>query len=581
MAKRYTRVDWKDKPNVATPISAANLNKMDKGIDDIDNAVEDIRSQLAETSNYANPKLANINERNSGDAVISFIDDDAQKETYTRLLPLFKSKQVPFGSAVITGYIGNHANYMTLNQLQECHENGMETLSHTVDVTTNLTDGYSEEEIDYQLRESQRWLKNNGFEHEGFVYPQNGQNLAIRKNTRYYYDYAFGDSGFNDKGYLDHSRIKRIAFGSWTGGNPSINGITGKDTLEYYKACVDYAVSTKSWLVFMLHVKQQTLEQDTILGQLIDYIKSLNVKVLKPSEAFKIKANKLAVGDLEEKHIIIGEKDIKTNITAYITESLNGRTNASPITEFKKGFVTISDVGNADNASFPASSGTIETYRTALNWEGYSYQLFRPLASSNQKTFKRIWNPTTNGWNEWVWLEDESNPIKTLLPNSVNATTPDSAFENNKISYCLIQSASASGFPKNSAGVLVVDKTVTLNGFRKHRYHLYNSYEIWERLVKSDGTYGEWICLNPYNRVMINVPEVVVPANSTSEVMVNFSGLSANTSHIWGNPAWGLSSGVTYNIMVSEHGKVTIRFANVTDSDITITARNWHFSYIL
>lgn len=42
MAKRYIRLNWQNKPSTATPVSAANLNKMDKGIDDLDNAIEEI-----------------------------------------------------------------------------------------------------------------------------------------------------------------------------------------------------------------------------------------------------------------------------------------------------------------------------------------------------------------------------------------------------------------------------------------------------------------------------------------------------------------------------------------------------------
>ena len=36
MAKRYVRLNWQNKPSIATPISAINLNIMDKGIDDLD-----------------------------------------------------------------------------------------------------------------------------------------------------------------------------------------------------------------------------------------------------------------------------------------------------------------------------------------------------------------------------------------------------------------------------------------------------------------------------------------------------------------------------------------------------------------
>ena len=49
MAKRYTRVNWQNSPSTVTPISAENLNKMDKGIDDVDSALEDHISSIIHT----------------------------------------------------------------------------------------------------------------------------------------------------------------------------------------------------------------------------------------------------------------------------------------------------------------------------------------------------------------------------------------------------------------------------------------------------------------------------------------------------------------------------------------------------
>ena len=49
MAKRYIRINnglgWANKPSTVTQISAGNLNHMDKGIDDLDNAIEAIYSK--------------------------------------------------------------------------------------------------------------------------------------------------------------------------------------------------------------------------------------------------------------------------------------------------------------------------------------------------------------------------------------------------------------------------------------------------------------------------------------------------------------------------------------------------------
>ena len=51
MAKRYVRINFENKPSHDTPLSAENLNKLDKGIDDIDTELED---KLSKTTDLIN-----------------------------------------------------------------------------------------------------------------------------------------------------------------------------------------------------------------------------------------------------------------------------------------------------------------------------------------------------------------------------------------------------------------------------------------------------------------------------------------------------------------------------------------------
>lgn len=46
MGKLYERVNWEDKPSTKTPTSAANFNKMDKGIDDLDNKLVEQEAEI-------------------------------------------------------------------------------------------------------------------------------------------------------------------------------------------------------------------------------------------------------------------------------------------------------------------------------------------------------------------------------------------------------------------------------------------------------------------------------------------------------------------------------------------------------
>ncbi len=58
MAKLYSRINWVNAPLTTTPVGATLLNKMDKGIDDLDNKVEQIYG-------YQNPTLLGTTTGNS------------------------------------------------------------------------------------------------------------------------------------------------------------------------------------------------------------------------------------------------------------------------------------------------------------------------------------------------------------------------------------------------------------------------------------------------------------------------------------------------------------------------------------
>lgn len=451
-----------------------------------------VKSSLEESKVEVNPVYANIRERGLHIPVVSFGDDDAAKEVYSRLYPIFKAKNVPFASAIITGLIGTNHLYMTLEQLKEVHNSGLcETLSHTVDVESSLTD-IPESDLDRQIENSKKWLKDNGFDYRGFVYPQSNYNVNIKKKVSNNYDFAFGYMGVNPNGYLDHYVINRIAFGSYTEGNPTVNGNSEKNTLEYYKACVDYCYENKTWLTFMTHISPQPVEQDIILGQLIDYIKSKGIPILKPSDAFKLKANKLAVGLKEESHIWIGE---------------DGRYD-----------INISD-----------------------------YQFIR-------------------------------------LPNdSVTRTTNYDTFANGKISYCLIN-RNVVGFPEGKPGVLIVDKIIKDREYCRLIYKIYRNGGTYECTVNADGSYSDWVCTSNIvtsQKARVNVPLITIPSNSVVDTNVELVGIKRATGFVNAVPAYGLGSGIMYNVFSLNDNQFTIRVQNISSSEKTISAREWIVNYIV
>lgn len=339
--------------------------------------------------------------------IVTFIDDDGRSEIYDNLLPFLKNKNVKYGAAIITAAIGTDG-YMDIAELKECHNSGfVETLSHCYDRYTSLTE-LSESEIEYQLSKSQEWLKENGFDYNAFVYPQNSTNKLVRTTAMKYYDYCFTGISFNEQKYLDHSLINRIAFGSYESYNPSIDGVDNVDTIEYYKKCVDRAVSNNEWLIFNSHIGVETSyttsKQIEMLGDLIDYIESLGISIVSPNEGFSLRRNIVNVGDISGTYLFIGNDDYDTNISLHKKENLNGRTANTPISEYKKGRTTICkvDYGSGSNAGFPSTAGFIETYRDSA-YDGWSYQKW--ISYRTCKTYMRFWDEDdTKQWLEWAAL---------------------------------------------------------------------------------------------------------------------------------------------------------------------------------
>lgn len=340
-------------------------------------------------------------------AIVTFIDDDGAKVINTIVLPYLKETKTKLGVAIITGAIGSTDYYMTENELLECHESGyVETLSHCHNQYTALT-SLSEDELHYQYATSKEWLESHGLEAESFVYPQNTTNKLVRKVAREYYKYCFTGISFNSEKYLDHSLINRIAFGSFESYNPEISGISDKDSLDYYKVCVDMAIENGQWLVFNTHfgieTSHTTNAQLTLFKNLVDYIKSKGIEIVFPSEGFALKRNIISFGDKDETHLFLGNNDFDSrNIIGSRITAIGEKTNQTPITEYKSGIISIStiDYAHGHGGKFPADQGILETYRDA-SWLGYSYQKFTELKTCKQ--YMRFWDAdATNSWLSWV-----------------------------------------------------------------------------------------------------------------------------------------------------------------------------------
>ena len=378
-------------------------NRLDESEKTIRDNKELVRKNLTVASTRSKP-------------VVTFIDDDTRNNVYYRLKPIFESRNVPLAVACITGRFDNPL-HMTEAQLRECYELGWEILGHSYTHPTG-TQGLVEysgdyNKLEYEIGEGSKGILNSmGYEVNGFVYPQGGHNFDIREITKRHHTYAFGGQGFNDKKLLDSMEIRRIAFGLSSESNPTVNGNSEKNTLAYYKECVDYAVETNSWLVFMSHVSAQTVAEDVIMGQLIDYIKSIGVDILNPKEAYEIHGNRYFAGDVLTNNYTILNKENELITSGMATTELehNSRGFNSKITEFPERTISYMRTTNAfaRTEKFPTElAGYLITYNLYDSDVTYNRQEYIPYTNSD--TYVRSIDIATGEWKPFQVIISDKN----------------------------------------------------------------------------------------------------------------------------------------------------------------------------
>jgi len=124
MAKRYARVNWQNSPSTTTPLNADNLNKMDKGIDDLDNAIEELNNNLG---NFQN-------------TIIVLSGNTSKTITFTGVATLFitsnRTDSVAYKSAVIV--LGGTSN-IKIVELQTASNITYSATNNALTITNNAS----------------------------------------------------------------------------------------------------------------------------------------------------------------------------------------------------------------------------------------------------------------------------------------------------------------------------------------------------------------------------------------------------------------------------------------------------------
>jgi peptidoglycan/xylan/chitin deacetylase (PgdA/CDA1 family) len=459
--------------------------------------VETLSSSVAQQTTKQQESV-NLSVNKNAQAIqplVTFVDDDGTTSAYTKMKTLFDSKGEKFVTAIISGWIGR-PGFMTKSQIDDIYNAGHEIASHSVNHDWATT--HPE-----QIKQSYDALNDLGYEVENLVYVGGYFDQNVISETKKYYNCAVVvDRGLNTSPIRTFG-LKRFAIGSMWAGNVQ-DGILEDGSYASYKAMVDKAVATNSWLIFMSHCNnpQHDAVQEQHMSNIIDYIKSLNVPIVTLKEGLKKYGNRVDIGDAETKHFLVGvDGKIKSSDMPPLTkkETSTTITNATPLTSFEFGNETITSIWGNPSSGFPNNaSGTLIT--RYFTHGDISYQEWHPYNFPDAKYYHRRWNSGSGTWFPWTEYASTSYVDSVIAAsasgmvvsavNTYNGGALITDFPNNKVTAFAFNNDANPGFP-TSAGICTTYR-IHSSEWCYQEVKEYGSWRKWVRYVVAGGNWSAW-----------------------------------------------------------------------------------------
>lgn len=278
--------------------------------------------------------------------VAVFTFDDTFTEDITLVQPILDAKSIKGGFLASEYYInpGSFSGHLTWTQVKGLQDAGHEIVAHSVG-HIDLT-ALSEADVRTQVNNLSVYTSHGLIAPRGFGYPIGACNALVRRVVRDYYDYAL-------VGAQPYASGSQQPLSTYTIRRLTIDDTT---TLAAYTPAIDAAVTNKEIIIFILHsgLAGITATSFTNLSNIIDYIQSLSIPIMKPSEAFDLVRNQWDGGDYPggtqyDVTDMTGKKHVPPP-TALTGVSLTG-----PLIDVVKGVnanavVTVTDVASAVNS---------------------------------------------------------------------------------------------------------------------------------------------------------------------------------------------------------------------------------------
>lgn len=390
------------------------LNNHEVRVAETETNVTSLTTQLAETAKEIKVKT-DTQPKPKTNAIATVIWDDGYMEDYNVVYPYMQSKGIVGASALVKDWVGTNG-FMTWNEINEMKQNGWEFLSHTV--RHRELPSLNREGIEYELRESKKFLVDNGLDISGIVYPRNFYNNDVLEIVRKYYDYAFSKDEEFKKTWINYEPINQYA----------IYRIDLESSLENFIGWVGDALEKKAWIVLMGHGHYYNAVQfpdttrwpgkwDDNIAKMkanIQWLIDQGVEIVPPKEAIERIGNAITIGDdkISESHFMISKTGkIKSPQLPKDTNNivvLEGQVdNSTPMSFFETNKLTISTHKVNQNAGFPTTGGRLYTYNFG-DAKDFIHQIWYPY--NNKDFYLRNWESWNNAWGAWTQYTNTPPP---------------------------------------------------------------------------------------------------------------------------------------------------------------------------
>ena len=374
-------------------------NELNKNMDSFK---KDVSDDVTDFKKNVNNDFYDLNKRNgtyskhNKKGYMVILDDDTRKQTYDVLYPYAKKNNVKITLAAISGRIlADNTSHISYDEFLEMRDSGIvEYVNHTH--THPRLYGLSDQQLEDEILQCQKFLTENGIFTKHFVYPYGEVDNRIKSIVSNHLHSGSKSNGLairTDNKINDMYELNRMVF---------------EEKLSTFENRINNISEYGGLIIINTHSAYETFNTEK-LNTIINMAKNKDIEIVHMSEALEKISNAIEIRD-EENNLIGGVSHTGYTEGIFTKDTLfknyyNFDVNDPPdVYETQK--ITMSLISNemANNLGWGVP-GQLKTFR--FSNDDFTYQELTPFRST--KTLKRYWNATREKWSDFFEVKTTEN----------------------------------------------------------------------------------------------------------------------------------------------------------------------------